>query len=70
VPAEEPAIEVALQLLAGVFGDAHRDRTIADRPVQRLEVILHDLVRRRRLGPTTLIDTTSRHAGGRASGEG
>ena len=43
-PAEQPAIEVGFQLLAGVLGDAHHDRTIADRPVERLEVIPHHLV--------------------------
>jgi hypothetical protein len=30
-----------------VLGDAHRDRPIPDRPVQRLEVVAHDLVQRR-----------------------
>jgi hypothetical protein len=40
-----------------VLGDPHRQRTIADRPVQRLEVIPHDLVQRRRLRPMALIDT-------------
>jgi hypothetical protein len=42
--AKQTAIEVGLQLLAGVLGDPHRDRTIADRPVQRLEVVAHDFV--------------------------
>jgi len=56
-PAEQPAIEVALRLLAGVLGDPHRERTIADCPVQRLEVVPHDLVQRRRFGPMALIGT-------------
>jgi outer membrane protein OmpA-like peptidoglycan-associated protein len=37
-----------------VLGDPHRQRTIVDRPVQRLEVIPHDLVQRRRLRPALL----------------
>jgi hypothetical protein len=27
-----------------VLGDPHRERPIADRPVQRLEIVPHDLV--------------------------
>ena len=34
----QPAAELGLQLLAGVLGDAQRDRPLADRPVHRLEV--------------------------------
>jgi len=72
--AQQPATEVGLQLLAGVLGDAHRDRPIADRPAQRLEVVAHDLVQRRSSGIPRLVDPgsdlhTSRPAGGRGSGE-
>ncbi len=67
-----------------VLGDPHRERTIADRPVLRLEVIPHpapprkarsfqadgaDRHRVRGLVDPTRDLHTSRHAGGRASGE-
>ena len=71
--AQQPAVEVGFQLLAGVFGDAHRDRTIADRPVQRLEAILCDLVQHRRLGIPRPVDAigdlhSQPEAGGRGAG--
>jgi hypothetical protein len=56
-PAQQPAIEVGLQLLTGVLGDAHRERPIADRPVKRFEIVAHDLVQRARFGAMALIST-------------
>jgi len=54
--AEKPTVEVCLQLLAGVLRDPHRERAVVDRAVQRLEVVAHDLVERRRLGAMALVD--------------
>jgi hypothetical protein len=54
--AEEPTVEVCLQFLAGVLGDAHRERPVIDRAVQRREVVAHNLVERRRLRAMALVD--------------
>lgn len=54
--AEEPTVEVGLQLLPGMLGDPHRQRPVRDRAVQRLDVIAHDFIERGRLGATALVD--------------
>ena len=56
-PAKDAAAEVGLELPAGVLGDAHRNRPILDRPVQRLESVAHHRVQRRRLRPMAPVDT-------------
>lgn len=37
-------------------GHPHLERAVGDRPVQRLEVVAHDLVQRRELRPSPLVD--------------
>ena len=58
-----------LQLLPRVLGDPHRDRPVLDRAIQRLEILAHDLVQRRRLGSSRFVSSwTALHAATAAGG--
>ncbi len=70
-PAKKATLEVALQLLAGVLGDPHRERLVVDRAVQRLEVVPHQLVERRGLWRSGSLNAGAiLHTGIRAGGRG
>lgn len=53
--AEEPAFEICLQFLSGAFGDAHGQRSLVDRAVERLEILAHHLVEHGGLGPVAAV---------------
>ena len=53
---EQAAVQVTLQLLADEAGQRDRDRPLVDRPVERLEVVTHHRVQRRRLGAMAFVD--------------
>jgi len=61
---EQAAVQVTLQLLADEAGQRDRDRPLVDRPVERLEVVTHDRVQRRRLGAMAFVDERCVHACG------
>jgi hypothetical protein len=68
-PAQLPAPEVGFELPARVFGEAHRERSIVDRTVERLETVLYHLVQDSGLGPPWLVTSaTDLHATARAGG--
>jgi hypothetical protein len=46
--AQQAAIEKRLELLLGVLGQPHIERAIVDRAVERLEVVAHYRIQRRR----------------------
>ncbi|XXT15381.1 hypothetical protein WME94_34540 [Sorangium sp. So ce429] len=54
--AEQPAVEVGFELLLRVLGYPDGDGAVVDGPVQRLHVVAHELVERRLLGTTALVD--------------
>ena len=54
--AEQPAVEVPVELLAHEGGERDREGPVVDRPVEGLEVVTHDLVERRGLGSAALVD--------------
>ncbi|AUX33319.1 uncharacterized protein SOCE836_054750 [Sorangium cellulosum] len=54
--AEQPAVEVGFELLLRVLGYPDGDGAVVDGPVQRLHIVAHDLVERRLLGATALVD--------------
>src|SRR5262249_59322821 len=53
--AEQATVEVRLELLLGVLRHLDVERAIVDGPVERLEVIAHKLVERRRLRAVALV---------------
>jgi hypothetical protein len=64
-PAEQPAAAIRLEFLARVLGEPRRERTVADRAVEGLEVVAHDLVERGGVGAVALVGA---NAGGRGGG--
>jgi hypothetical protein len=53
--AQQAAIEKRLELLLGVLGQPHIERAIVDCAVERLEVVAHELIQRRRFLAVALV---------------
>lgn len=63
--AEQPAVEIALELLPHEPRQRDRERTVVHRAVERREVVRHHLIERRLFRSATLIDHRRRqHVGG------
>ena len=58
--AQDAAAQIRLELLLRMLRHAHRERTVVDGAVQRVEVVADNLVQRRRLGTMTRVRPRSR----------
>jgi hypothetical protein len=67
--AEQAAVEVRLELLLRVLGQAYVERAVVDGSVEGFEVVAHDLVKRRGLGAVAVVAGGAVGAGERGGGQ-
>jgi len=52
---KQPAVQVRLKLFLSMLGQLDVERAVVDGPVECLQVVAHDFVKRRELGPVTFV---------------